>query len=122
MKYHSAVLEYPFMMYTFVEDGRKRCQVDFLVYTMDMSNYRVSMNAKGDVLSLKTAIPQFFYGAERMDKANSNNSDYSSNTHKAISFVQSVGEAEKHINGSDELVGESMKVKVPFQCDPDEYK
>ena len=71
MKVHSAVLEYPFMMYTFVEDRQKHCQVDFLVYTMVMSNYRVSMNAKGDfLLSLNTSIPQFFYGSERMDKAN----------------------------------------------------
>ena len=60
MKIYAGAVEYPFMIYDFVEDEKKRCHVDFLVYTMHLSNYRISLNETGTILSLKTVLPSFF--------------------------------------------------------------
>ena len=109
------------MVYPYVENGRKRCQVDVLVYTLDMSHYRVNLSSDGEVLSVKTVVPSFFYNLERLNQANKDKDGYSENTHRAIACARSLRMMEHEANESDEVYAEPMKVKVPFKCDPDEY-
>lgn len=114
--------QFPFMVYQFAEDGRKTCTVEFLVFPMPQDSFRPK--CKGDVLELDVVVPVLFTQSERLMIANSHKRHFTQDTHRATAFeeVSATLHKQHDIDLDDpmkknEIVGQPMKVKLPFACE-----
>lgn len=118
-KKYSMDVSFPYLMYDYVEDGRERVTIDFLVFGTAKKNLRPAVASGGNELHLKVVIPEIFTVQSRMLVAGAEK-NVTKNTHKATAFSKLAAEVEKkHGDGSSEepIIGNPQRVKLPFACE-----
>mmetsp|Transcript_16964 Transcript_16964/g.37049 ORF Transcript_16964/g.37049 Transcript_16964/m.37049 type:complete len:183 (+) Transcript_16964:1170-1718(+) len=122
---------FPYMMYTYLEDGRNMMTVDFLVPTIPKVYYAVQVEEGGAVLSIGCHVPAFFTSRGGRELAVEDSSNFSSNHHKATAFdVLAEQIQKKHEPKEDTLAmqivglkypmkGAPMRIKLPFKVEED---
>lgn len=116
----------PHLMYSYVEDDRRRVVVDFAIPPTNKKCVKVEMAPGGQVLEVKMAVPSFFLKKGRLMAAHLDKANFTHNTHKATAFDELVTKIRKKHgkdeyddeDGEEELIfGAPMKVKMPFPCE-----
>ena len=115
---YSMSFSFPFMIKEFIHDNRKSCTVDILVPTVAEDRVRPVVSTDLEYLLVSIVVPEFFPEYQRIEASNFGDDTFHGNTsvatahHKVI--VQSIRTA---FNGQPEVIGEPMKIKLPFKVE-----
>ena len=110
----------PFIMYDYINEGRRHVTVDFLVLTQNKEKFQPTVMADGNELHVGTVVPSFFQNRARIMLANKNkDKDFTSNTHKATAFEEVVRRMMTDLDWPDDLHGSTQRTKLPFPCEED---
>jgi hypothetical protein len=109
---------FPFILYDYVSDGRRRISVDFLILTVPKEMIRPKMDDTGTELQVAVVVPPFFADADRLMAAN-NAPGFTQDTHKATAFKEAAMKLHNHHQSFDEddIIGNPQRIKLPFQCE-----
>jgi hypothetical protein len=112
----------PFILYDYVNDGRKVVSVDMLIPPVHRRHVRLKIRDDGLALEVSIVVPSVFCDPGRLISANTHNDDFNHNTHKSTAFQAAAQQIKKSsTNGIDEVLGPKMVVKLPFKCETDFY-
>ena len=118
----SLQVQFPYLMYTYKEDGRDRVSYDFLVVAQAQDLYRPIVPPGGTELHVGMVLPKFFIDKTRLLEAKDGDAAFTANTHKVTSFEDVVAKVEKSVGIDDdnrdsdgmEFLASPMKLKTPF--------
>jgi hypothetical protein len=110
---------FPFIMYDYVSDGRRRVSVDFLVMTVPKDKIRPKMTDTGLELQVGMIVPAFFADARRLMAANTGDAGFTRDTHKATAFKDAALKLHDHHDSfdDDDIIGNPQRIKLPFKCE-----
>lgn len=106
---------FPFMIKTFLHDGRESCSVDVLVLTAHDDRIHPKVVNDGQYLSIGLAVPEFFPEEEQVMialGAGTNVNQAQCTSHSKV--VQEVCKVYNDVN--KEILGNPQMIKLPFQC------
>ena len=129
---YSMSITCPYIMYDYVDHGRKLVSVDFLVPNQHRRFFRLGI-VDNKILELRIVIPKTFYNAGRLMAAHADNKRFTKDTHKATAFAQKCQEIVKetgavvkfdHDTGEEEIEVFSgvQQVALPFDVKEDLYR
>lgn len=118
---------FPYFMYTYTSQDRKRCSIDFVVLGINQKNLRLTVK-KNNVFELGCMVPRVFLDRERLRSMNQNVPNFSDDTHKSTAFNDASVEVQKavgieeddsHLPADDQMkiFGEPQKIQLPFPCE-----
>ena len=90
---------FPYIMYQYVEDGRRRVSIDFLILGMAKENYRPKVVSNGKTLQLGMVIPSFFADENQLQVANEGDAGFNKQSHKATALEEVVNKITEDIDG-----------------------
>jgi hypothetical protein len=109
--------QFPYIMYSYIEDRRHCVSIDFLVIGMGKANFRPKVVQNGKVFQLGMVIPDFLVDTNRLQVANEGDKGFNRRTHKATAFEEIVAKITANHDGEEPLLGEPMKIALPIQCE-----
>ena len=129
---YSMTITCPYIMYDYVDHGRKLVSVDFLVPNHHIRFFRLGV-VENKILELRIVIPKTFYNAGRLMAAHADNKRFTKDTHKATAFAQKCQEIVKeagvvvkfdHDTGEEEIevLSGVQQVALPFDVEEDLYR
>lgn len=108
---------FPYILYTYIEDGKRRVSVDFLVIGMAKENFRLRVVQGGKALQLVVVIPSFFADENRLQLANEEDQGFNKRSHKATALEEVVHKITENIDGEEPLLGSPQQVSLPVPCE-----
>ena len=109
------------LVYEFEHNDRQYCCADVLVLTMGRDKFRPRVSKTGNNVIIELVKPKFFFGYQRLELVNQNNSSFDGNTHKATAFKKALRTMRKELGTKkrDEVVGDDLVIPLPFKCEED---
>jgi len=112
-------VQFPFISYQYVEDGRKMVSYDFLVIGASKDQYRPKVTGNGGELHVGMVLPRFFVDPNRLLLANSHVGGFNANTNKSTALEEVGAKVTNGLQENDLLFANPMTVKLPFKCEED---
>jgi hypothetical protein len=103
---------FPYIQYTYIEDGRRHVCTDFLVPGWKKESYRPKV--EGMDLVLGVAMPDVFFNERRLSLSNEHDMEFNANTNKATAFMEVAGKIVSDLADGEEIVADPQRVKLPF--------
>ena len=104
---------FPFMIKTFLHDGRESVTVDLLIPTVYEERVHPRVVSQGTSLAVGVAIPDFFPEEDRVLVAMGHNNINSS---QAAAHSEVVQQIRKQYNDMPEIIGNPQIIKLPIPC------
>jgi hypothetical protein len=121
-KRFSMAFQCPFILYDYVNDGRKVVSVDFLIPPVHRRHVRLKIREDGSALEFSIVVPSGFTDPGRLMAAHTYKAGFNQNSHKATAFQFAAREIVKTCsNEFDEIIVGKQVVKLPFKCETEFY-
>ena len=118
-KRYNITKDQTFMVYDFIHNTKKYCQVDMLVPSMGRDKFGPKVIPGGRKLAISMVCPSFFFGYDRLEMANQQSKSFNQNTHKATALEEALRKMRKELNvrkGGD-ISGPDLVISLPFSCE-----
>ena len=118
-KRYNITKDQTFMVYDFIHNTKKYCQVDILVPSMGRDKFGPKVIPGGRKLAISMVCPSFFFGYDRLEMANQQQRGFNQNTHKATAFAEALRKMRKELDvkkGGD-ISGPDLVISLPFSCE-----
>ena len=83
------------MIYDYIHDKKKYCQVDILVPSMGRDKFGPKVNPGGRKLAISMVCSSLIFRYDRLEMANKQSKSFNQNTHKATAFEEAFRKMRK---------------------------
>ena len=97
-KRYNITKDQTFMVYDYIHNTKKYCQVDILVPSMGRDKFGPKVIPGGRKLAISMVCPSFFFGYDRLKMANQQQRGFNQNTHKVTAFAEALRKMRKELN------------------------
>jgi hypothetical protein len=108
---------HPYTMSTYDEGDDEMCDLFFFVPTLPLDYFVPEVGNQGNVFSVATRIPNFFFTFKRILQANRSVSGFNKNTSQAQAYKKVCDYIDNHHGHRDVIYGNPQFVQLPFSCE-----
>jgi hypothetical protein len=108
---------YPYTMSTYDEGDDEMCDLFFLVSTLPLDYFVPDVVNQGNVFSVATRTPNFFFTFKRILQANNSVFGFNKNTSQAQAYKKVCDHIDNHHGHRDVIYGNPQFVPLPFSCE-----
>ena len=108
---------FPYILYKYVEDNRRKITIDFLVLGMHRSMYRPIISSDHKSLLLGVVVPAFFTDQNRLQLAHGLDDTFTEDTNKATAFQEVTATMTNHLDAETPLIGAPQVVRLGHEVE-----